>query len=179
MVWWNQSPSDFKQPVSLRGLLSKHRRRLLALSQRNKALLFSTSQKLLKINQRRSSESQPAQLSIWQCANIRHICLHPHNSPNVPIRDVNRPVVYRPAYLHERGDLDPDSFSPPSFKYQMLYLKGAVSVSHKRMQVLASPAQDEKIMIWGSGKCVRSLVHDEAEGARPLFNESASWEGSF
>lgn len=113
MVWWNPSPSDFTHPVSLGGLHSKHRRRLLALSQRNKAVLFSTPQKLLEINQQRSSESQSAQLSIWQFANIRHIGLHPHNYPNVPIRDVNRPLVYRPAYLHERGDLDPRRVFPP------------------------------------------------------------------
>lgn len=109
MVWWKQAPGDFKQPVSLSGLLSKHRRRLLALSQRNEALLFPTPQKSLKITQQRSSESQPAQLSIWQFANIRHIRRHHHNSPNVPIRGGNRPLAYRPAYLRQRGDLDPGS----------------------------------------------------------------------
>lgn len=124
MVWRNQSPSDVTQPVSLGWLRSKHRRRLLALSRRNKALLFSTPQKLLGINQQRSSESQPAQLSIWQLANIRHIRLHPHNSPNVPIRDVNRPLVYRPAYLHERGDLDPGGvFFPLHFSIKCFISK--------------------------------------------------------
>lgn len=116
--------SDFKQQVGLITLTlfySKHWHHLLALSQLNEVVLFSTSQKFFKISQQLSSESQPGQLSVRQFANIRHIRLHPHNFPNLPVGDINRLLVYSPAYLCDCGDLDPGSvFFPLHFSMKCL-----------------------------------------------------------